>query len=365
MQLSIIIVNYRTPALVLDCLRTLYAHTRDTVFEVIVADNGSGDDSRGSIKGAYPAVRWIDMGYNAGFARANNAAIRQSLGETILLLNSDTLMEENAIGSCHERLVASEYIAAGIQLLNKDRTSQISGLFNMRGGISQLLLLPVLGTVFRVLGKSFRVTKPHLAGDRMPHRRIPDDQRRPNDHPPGNPLPHGDVRDSSSPIEVDWISGAFLMVKKTAIEKAGLMDEDFFLYAEEAEWCGRLQKTGKLCIFGDLNAIHLEGETVNKESGSSTRKDHHVYDRKGLQFMLSGFLRIRKQYGVFWLLAILFFYLAEIPLFFLGVLITGAFTKKDSELGFRHLGGYIRNVFVILGVTGRMIRNKPYFYKVL
>lgn len=334
MQLSIIIVNYKTPGLVLDCLRTVYEHTHDTLFEVIVADNGSGDNSRETVTGDFEKVRWIDMGYNAGFARANNAAIRQSGGDAILLLNSDTLLEGNVIGQCYGRLASSEYVAAGIQLLNKDRTPQISGVYNMRGGINQLLALPCLGKILKTLGRWFKVTKPHLP-------------------------------DSTSLTEVDWISGAFLMVKRTTVEMAGLMDEDFFLYAEEAEWCGRLQKTGKLCIFGDLSAIHLEGESVNRKSGSSTKTNHHVYDRKGLQVMLSGLLRTRKQFGVFWFIAIIFFYLVEIPLYFLAALVMGIFVKKGSAYSFRHWSGYVGNVFVLLGLTGRIIQNRPYFYKVL
>ena len=64
---------------------------------------------------------------------------------------------------------------------------------------------------------------------------------------------------------MDWISGDFLIVKKKIIESSGLMDEDFFLYAEEVEWCSRIRKFGKLCIFGDLGIIHLQGETINKD----------------------------------------------------------------------------------------------------
>jgi hypothetical protein len=289
------------------------------------------------------------MGYNAGFARANNEAIRQTEGEMVLLLNSDTLMEDNAIGRCYGRLAAAPYIAAGIKLLNSDRTTQLSGFFNMPGGISHLLLLPALGKVFSATGRSFGIKKPHVETD-----------------PPASAV--SDLTEMASPrhaTEVDWVNGAFLMVKRTAIEKAGLMDEDFFLYAEEAEWCGRLQRQGKLCIYDDIEAVHLEGVTVNKESGSFTRKDHNLYDRKGLQVMLSGFVRIRKQYGVFWLLSILSVYLAEIPVFFLCALISALIPGKKGKFTFSHLGGYIRNLSVILGLTGRIIRNKPWLYKVL
>ena len=82
MQLSIIIVNYRTPQLTIDCLRTVYNQTNNIGFEVIVVDNNSGDDSSQLIRTAFPQVSWIQMEYNAGFARANNAGIiRQTGGE--------------------------------------------------------------------------------------------------------------------------------------------------------------------------------------------------------------------------------------------------------------------------------------------
>lgn len=111
--------------------------------------------------------------------------------------------------------------------------------------------------------------------------------------------------------------------------------------------------------------MHLEGVTVNKESGSSTRKDHNLYDRKGLQVMLSGFVRIRKQYGVFWLLTNLAVYLAEIPVFFICTLFATVIPGWHDKFTFPNLGGYVRNIFRVLGWTGRMIRNKPTLYKTL
>ena len=126
-ELSIVIVNYKTPGLVINCLETLYAQTKNLEFEVLVADNASGDDSRQLITGKYPHVKWIQMDYNAGFARANNSAIRQCSGNALLLLNSDTLVDDAAIEGCYRELAASSYIAAGVQLLNYDRTPQISG----------------------------------------------------------------------------------------------------------------------------------------------------------------------------------------------------------------------------------------------
>src|SRR5918993_143471 len=102
MHLSIIIVNYKTPELTVDCLRSVFDQTRDIDFEVIVVDNDSQDASNDIIMGAFPQISWLQMGYNAGFARANNSAIRQSRGEAVLLLNSDTINRDNAIGECFQ-----------------------------------------------------------------------------------------------------------------------------------------------------------------------------------------------------------------------------------------------------------------------
>src|SRR5436190_15940891 len=100
---SIIIVNYNTPALVIDCLETIFASSRLETFEVIVVDNFSRDSSEHLITTRFPQVKWIQMNYNSGFARANNAGILTAGGEIILLLNSDTLNEGDAIIECFDR----------------------------------------------------------------------------------------------------------------------------------------------------------------------------------------------------------------------------------------------------------------------
>jgi GT2 family glycosyltransferase len=351
-ELSIIIVNYKTPRLVLDCLQTVYGQTSAITFEVLVADNASGDDSREIITGRYPGVRWIQMDYNAGFARANNAAIRQSDGNAVLLLNPDTLIEDSAIERCYrlfagpqpgsKNLISVEghiargdqYVACGVQLLNPDRSPQISGNFFMKGGLNYLLPLPYLGGWVKWAGKVFKVARPN-------------------------------VPDANDLVEVDWINGAYLMVKKTAIDKAGLMDEDFFLYAEEAEWCSRLKKQGKLCIYGNLHVIHLQGESANKTFGSAGKGYYNLYDRKGLQIMLSNFVRIRKQFGVGWFLVQLGFYVLDIPVFFAGMLLSYLFMPRKDRFTFSQFRNFCKNIGFVIGKSPVIIRNKPYFYKVL
>jgi GT2 family glycosyltransferase len=330
--LSIIIVNYKTPGLVIDCLRTVYEQTTGLAFEVIVADNASGDGSREKIMSAFPTVRWIQLDYNAGFARANNEGIRQSLGHTVLLLNSDTLVEDGAVEKCFRLFSGSPYIACGVQLLNPDHSPQISGNFFMKGGLNYLLPLPYLGNAIKRLGNLFQVAKPN-------------------------------VPDADSLVEVDWINGAYLMVKKEILDKAGLMDEDFFLYAEEAEWCSRLRRYGQLCIYGQFHVLHLQGSSANETFTSAGKGYYNLYDRKGLQIMLSNFVRIRKQFGTGWFLVQVLFYIADIPLFLLGMLLSGLVGKRRySWIQFRQ---YCSNVGVIIRKSITIIRNKPYFYKVL
>jgi hypothetical protein len=332
MKLSIIIVNYKTPALVLDCIRSVHRYDTNGI-EIIVVDNDSGDNLEEMLKQQYPAVLFTAMGYNSGFARANNKGISMAIGKAVLLLNSDTIVQDDAVNKACDQLLASEYVACGVQLLNTDGTPQISGNYAMRGGLNYLLPLPYTGGLVKLMGNLFGIKKPN-------------------------------VPNATGVVEVDWINGAFLMVKRSAIQKAGLLDEDFFLYAEEAEWCSRLKKQGKLCVFGTEHVIHLQGATANDTFGSEGKGYYNLYDKKGLQIMLSNFVRIRKQFGVFWLITDFFFYLFTIPVFFLVLVLSRIFFVR-SAFTFRHLQRFTKNVFLLLSYLPRIIKNKPYFYKVL
>ncbi len=331
MQLSIIIINYKSVQLVVDCLQSVFNQNSKITCEIIVVDNDSRDNSREKIKNIFPAVRYLEMDYNSGFARANNEAIRKADGDVVLLLNADTIIENNAIENCYNFFINSQYVACGVQLLNVDRTPQISGNYIMKGGLNYLLPLPFLGAALKFIASIFKVKKPN-------------------------------VPEAKGLVEVDWINGAFLMVKRQAIEIAGLMDEDFFLYAEETEWCSRLRKVGKLCIYGDINVIHLQGETTNHAFGSAGGY-YNLFDRKGLQVMLSNLVRIRKEFGVGWFIFILCAHLFEILIFFIGAIILKIFFSR--RYSFLQVKNYAANVFKILKLAPTIIRNQPYFYKVL
>ena len=335
MDISIIIINYKSTRLILDCIESVYKNTVENSFEIILVDNDSGDDCEQAVKAKYPATRWLQMGYNAGFGRANNAGFEVAGGELILLLNADTIILDGAIDKCIALLRQHpEAIGCGVQLLNPDGTNQISGAFNVKGGLNSLLPLPYTGNLVRSLGYLSKSTIPS-------------------------------IKQFTDATAIDWIVGAFIMVKKDLLEKSGYFDRDFFMFAEEIEWCNRLRKHGKLLLFSEPKVIHLMGGT-SSDYYSTTEKENgkNVWNAKGRQIIISNMLRIRKQLGLHWLLINVFFYLANIPIFFFCLLIDKVINAGKTSFSWNNFGGYVKNMVTLLRYFPRMIFNKPYFYKV-
>lgn len=330
--LSVIIVNYRSVALLQQCLASAYKYTKGLSFEVIIADNSNDPAEKAEILKRYSSVRWIEMGYNAGFARANNTGMRAANGDVFLLLNPDTIIIDNSISECYKRLLSSECVSAGVQQLNADGTPQISGNFFVQGGLNHLLPIPYWGDLIRWAGYKTKTKVPN-------------------------------VQKAMAVEEVDWISGAFMMVKKKAVDRVGMMDEDFFLYAEEVEWCSRLKRTGKLCVFGDLHIIHLEGATINKSQNLEEKGYYNLYDRKGLQLMVSNHLRVRKQYGVGWFVILLLNYTWGVFFYWICSTLGRLVTLRNPFKEWKRIGAFGRNVLRLWGLAPTIIRNKPHFYK--
>ena len=332
-KLAILLVNYKSPDLLRDCLRSIYQFQTDD-FELLVVDNDSNDGTEQMLRIEFPEVKLLQMGYNAGFARANNMGIRNSSCPLFLLLNTDTIIKNDVLNICLNRFLSDAAIACGVQLQNEDGSPQISGNYAMRGGLNYLLPVPYLGLLLKTISVWLQVKKPN-------------------------------VPEATGRVVVDWINGAFLMVKKEAIEKAGLLDEDFFLYAEEAEWCSRLKKSGELCIYGDLSVIHLQGVSAGEAFHSEGKGYMDLSDRKGLQIMLSNFVRIRKEFGIGWFLFQLTGYGLMSLLGFVFLLFEKLFKGPKSRYTFKKMIGFTKNVFQLMRYCFPIIRNRPFFYKVL
>jgi len=251
-SLSIIIVNWNTRQLLVDCLRSVFATVRDIDFEVIVVDNCSTDDSVECVRALFPQVKLIESSENLGFARGNNVALGEASGEFILLLNPDTVLLEHAVSRLCNALRAYPALGAvGSQLLNPDGTFQQSwGRF------------PGLWTELPLVNRLLTRT-PQVLASRSSHQEPPI-------------------------LLVDWVSGASLMMRRQALEQVGPLDEDYWLYTEEADWCYRVSKANwKIGVVTGAQVIHV-ARAASRQKYAETLMHFH---RSRLLFLLKHYHR--------------------------------------------------------------------------
>jgi GT2 family glycosyltransferase len=236
-ELSIILVNYNTRALLRQCLESILGVTKMSPFEIIVVDNDSKDGSPEMLREHFPQVRLIANRENPGFSRANNQGIRASSGCFVLLLNTDTIVQENALETMIGFLEENPHVGVvGAKLLNEDMTIQAG---------SKAFPTP-LTTFF---GKQSLMTRWF----------------------PNNLLTRRYLiclfEDHSRPFEVDSVSGAAFMIRRETIEDVGLLDKGYFMYWEDVDWCYRIKKRSwKIYYHPHAPIIHLEGRSSNQRA---------------------------------------------------------------------------------------------------
>lgn len=222
-DLSVIIVNWNTKKLLENCLASIFKFTKDLSFEVIVVDNNSQDTSLEMIVKKFPQVKLVKNKENLGYAKANNQGIKLSKGKYVLLLNSDTYLIENSL----MKLVTSanrlkNLGALGPLLLNPDKSIQQSvGFF------------PHLPQV--VWWMTFIDDLPGGAFLKPYH------------------VDHDSFYQKDQ--QVDWLTGAAMIIPRQAIKKVGLLDEKIFMYGEDVDWCFRLKKAGFNIYFSPVTKI--------------------------------------------------------------------------------------------------------------
>lgn len=230
MDLSVVIVNWNVGHLVKRLIESLFAHTSGITFEVFMVDNNSSDGSVALIRGAFPQVNVIANNDNRGFACANNQAVRESRGDFVLLLNPDTEIFDNSLGklAAWMRVNPEAGIASGM-VLNSDRTLQRT-IRRFPAIFSQALIMLKLHHVFPGIPSLTR----YFARD----------------------------FDYTKEQEVDQVIGAFFCIRRSVIEKIGLMDEHFFLWYEEVDYCKRAVEAGfKVFYTPSVSVIHHGGES--------------------------------------------------------------------------------------------------------
>ncbi len=210
MDLSIIILNYNTKQLLDNCLASIKKSKTSFQLETIVADNGSTDGSLEMLMQKYPDLILVDNGSNLGFAKGNNQAIKIARGRFILLLNSDTTVEENTF----------------------DKTIKYLNAHPEVGAMGGKVLLPD-GTLDKACRRKF----PNPANSFL---RLFGLKKFSNYNIAGS---------IDEEMEVDAVMGAFMVVPKTVIDKVGTLDEEYFMYGEDLDWCWRIKQAGYKVIY--------------------------------------------------------------------------------------------------------------------
>ncbi|MBI3048784.1 MAG: glycosyltransferase family 2 protein [Acidobacteria bacterium] len=228
-RLSIIVVTYNSIGVIERCLEALVRHPPTVGHEVVVVDNASADETASGVRGGWPGVRVVDAGANLGFARASNLGIRQTSGELVLLLNPDTAVRAGALDALIRVIDARPDVAViGPRLLDEHGRPELS-FGSMIGPWAELRQKAL------VIGS----------------------QR-------GVPLARAYVcRLTARPREVDWVSGACLLVRRADADAVGLMDERYFLYAEDVDFCAAIRARGRTVLFTPAaEVVHLRGRSA-------------------------------------------------------------------------------------------------------
>jgi N-acetylglucosaminyl-diphospho-decaprenol L-rhamnosyltransferase len=252
MDLSIIVVSFNTRELLRACLDSIHAATTGRRCETIVVDNASSDGSAEMVAMSFPGVALIRNERNLGFAAANNQAMAVSRGRYLLLLNSDAVLLPTTLPALLTFMEQHPRCGlAGAQLLNPDGSFQAS-YADFPTLVGELLLMTTLARLFR---------------------------------PPT--FPSYPAEESQVTREVDWVFGACMVVRRAAVEAIGGLDEDYFMYSEETDWCYRLRQAGwSVGYVPSARVIHWSGQSASR-----------VPERKRSQLYRGKWLFMRKHYA--------------------------------------------------------------------
>jgi GT2 family glycosyltransferase len=245
-RLSIIIVTYNSASDIDACLGSLVRHPPAADHEIVLIDNASTDGTAAAVRSRWEGVRVIDAGANVGFARANNIGFRQTYGSLILLLNPDTSVPAGAIDALVAVIDSRPDVAVvGPRLVDGDGCAELSfgKMMSPLAELRQKLLLEGSRRWGPVRAYIESITR--------------------------------------TPQEVDWVSGACLLVRRADAEAIGLMDERFFMYTEDVDFCAAIRARGRVVLFWPAAQVtHLRGRSRATARAATER----AYRRSQLAF---------------------------------------------------------------------------------
>lgn len=235
-RLSVIIVNYNVRDFLLHSIQSIIKSLNNIKHEIIVVDNASVDGSVQSVRKKFDDITIIENDTNMGFSAANNKGIIQSAGQYVVLINPDTIVQEDTFLKLIKFM--DEHLDAGAvtcKILNPDGSFSIDSRHSVPTPTTALWKLLGLNRLFpksKIFGR-YNLT----------------------------------YLDPEKTYPVDAISGSFMFLRKKAIDQVGLLDEDYFMYCEDVDYCYRLNRNGwKIYYFPDTNIIHYKGESTKKSN---------------------------------------------------------------------------------------------------
>jgi len=315
-DVSVIIVAWNVRQLLHDCLKSVYEKTRDVDFEVIYVDNASEDGSVEMVKEQFAEVRIIENDKNKGFIKANNQGIEIAQGRYVLLLNSDTILLDNAIAKTVRFADANPDAAVfGCKVLNPDRTIQRT-CFMYPSVLNMFLAATYL---YKIFPKSRFFGREHMTWWGFDEAR-----------------------------QVETICGCFSLVRKEAIDQVGLMDERYFVYGDDPDWCYRFKKAAwKVMFTPDGRIIHYGGQTTSQKA-------------RAFRLQLEGskliFMKLHRSKAAFpfaCLMAALFFFL-RVPYW----LTVGLLRRKEGRRSIEHAVTYLIGSCYCLTNWKRLLMNR-------
>jgi len=231
-RISIIIVVWNARAYVLECLETLFSYAHGLPLEVIAVDNDSKDGAPEAIAERFQQVRLIRNGQNLGFAKANNIGIRASTGEYLCLVNSDVSFVEDCLSPMVDFMEANPGIGiVGPQMLVPPAKDVAR---------STMRFPTIWNTLTRYMGMDVLLPNSKLSGALL-----------------NSDFDHRATRD------VEVLNGWFWMIRRSALSTVGLLDEQFFMYGEDVDWCQRFHKAGqRVVFFAGAKALHYGGASA-------------------------------------------------------------------------------------------------------
>ena len=235
-ELSVVIVNYNTREDLENCLTSISKSKQNLGYEIWVVDNCSTDGSLEMVKRRFPSVRLIENNSNLGFSKANNVALRQIRSPFILLLNPDTIVHDHVFDRTTDFLKANDDAGmVSCMLVKADGTLDLACRRSFPSPFDGFCRAAGLSKLFPRSKLFARYNLTYLPEDKV--------------------------------SEVDAVNGAFMMVKQEALKEVGFLDEDYFMYIEDLDWCFRFKNRGwKIYYVPDSTTTHIKGQAGKKNS---------------------------------------------------------------------------------------------------